>query len=86
MKLRGLFLISWLFGVLAGIELRAEEKATLAERLGGLGRSAREALGKDGGNRFFYMPTGPVDRTPATYNFPYEEVFFPGMDGARLHG
>lgn len=67
--------------------MNAEESGGgLAGYFEGLAEAAQKTLGKDGGNRFFYMPSGPIAETPATYNYKYEDITFPALDGVALNG
>ena len=53
---------------------------------GDFAKLARVTLGKNGGNALFYFPTGDIAETPATWGWKFENVWFPSVDGARLHG
>lgn len=63
-----------------------ESGGGLAGYFKGLAAASQKTLGKNGGNRFFYMPSGPISKTPANYNYKYEDVTFPALDGAKLNG
>jgi hypothetical protein len=52
----------------------------------GLPGLARALLGKDGGNRLFYLPTHDEPATPASWGFAYENIAFKSADGTPLHG
>lgn len=67
--------------------MRAEDSGDgLAGYFKSLASASQKALGKDGGNRFFYMPSGSISKTPTNYNYKYEDVTFPALDGAKLNG
>jgi len=37
-------------------------------------------------NHFLYFPESTIVATPATFQLPFEEAFFPAADGTMLHG
>lgn len=61
-------------------------RALLDDPNGASTRTAVEALGPQGGNRFFYYPTHDEPATPATWGFQFETVRFRSADGTPLHG
>ncbi len=76
-----------LLSTLAAQESSAGKLSTfLRAEAGKIATAAGDSLGKDGGNRFFYMPSGPIEKTPATYGYKYEDVTFPALDGNKLNG
>lgn len=51
-----------------------------------LTRIAESLLGRNGGNRLFYLPTHDVPATPKKWGYAYEDVHFNSKDGTPLHG
>ena len=61
-------------------------RAALDDPNADLAQTIQGALGKGGGNQFFYFPTHDEPATPATWGFKFENVGFKSADGTPLHG
>ena len=70
----------------AGRNFEAMVEKLLKDEDGELSKLAEKVLGKDGGDRLFYYPTGPALATPERYGYEYEEVTFASADGTELNG
>ncbi|MEO5917437.1 MAG: alpha/beta fold hydrolase [Luteolibacter sp.] len=58
----------------------------LQDRDGKLTQLAQGAVGKNGGNQFFYFPTRDEPSTPAKWGLKFETIDFKSGDGTPLHG
>ncbi len=61
-------------------EKKVEKKNSL------LGFAAKMVMGKNGGDKHFYIPMKGKGRTPDQYGIAYQDVFFPSADKTKLHG
>jgi uncharacterized protein len=58
----------------------------LGDPNGDLSKLAKQLVGKNGGNQFFYFPTRDEPSTPAEWGLKYEPIHFKSADSTPLHG